>query len=280
MSKQTYAMYNMEDKRVIYTVGYTLFRTSRGLDVDMMFNTLLRFGIKYLIDVRSVPYSKQYPQCNAESLRIMVERYPPLKYGHMPQLGAKVGPFQEVFSKASDIFFDDIFPIPKSNRPEKTELQSYEEIVDFNKFRNEDYFMSGLERVKTAYDQDQGRTLALMCSEKNPIDCHRYFLVGKKLEEKFGDWLTVKHIIQNKSGQISTVSNSELDHELSELIFKKSEVKKLDLLAPSFYGPAKIDNYVGDTQQEKINDFCDRYWNLMHGWKKTSNTNSNFQEYD
>ncbi len=267
----------MEEKKVIYTVGYTLFQTSRGLDVDMMFNALLQFGIEYLIDVRSIPYSKQYPQCNAKSLRIMGKRYG-LPYVHMPELGAKVSPFQDVFSKASDIFFDDIFPIPKSNRPEKTELQAYEEIVDFKKFRNEDYFTSGLKRVETAYDQ--GHTLALMCSEKNPIDCHRFFLVSKKLEEKFGDWLTVKHIIHNKAGQISIVKNSELDRELSELIFKKSEVKKLDLLAPSFYGPAKIDNYCGDSHQDKINDFCDRYWNLMHGWKKTGNTNSNSQEYD
>lgn len=267
----------MDEKRVIYTVGYTLFQTSRGLDIDLMFNTLKQLGIKYLIDVRSIPYSKQYPQCNAESLKVMGRQHS-IPYGHMPELGAKVSTEQDVFSKASDIFFEDIFPIPKSNRPEKTELHAHEEIVDFRKFRNEDYFTLGLKRVETAYDQ--GYTLALMCSEKNPIDCHRYLLISKKLEEKFGGWLSVKHIVQDKAGQISTVTNAELDRELSELILKKSEVKKLDLLAPSFYGPAKIDNYFGETQQDKINDFCDRYWNLMHGWKRTGNSNSSFQEYD
>lgn len=277
MNRPISTVNNMDDKKTIYTVGYTLFQTSRGLDLEMMFNTLRQYGIRYLIDVRSVPYSKQYPQCNADSLKVMSKHYG-VPYGHMPELGAKVGPDQEVFSKASDIFFDDIFPISKSNRPEKTELQSYEEIVDFRKFRNEDYFISGLKRVEDA--SDKGFTLALMCSEKNPIDCHRYFLVSKKLEERFGSWLTVRHIIQDKVGQITTVTNSELDRELSELILKKSEVKRLDLLAPSFYGPAKIDNYFGKTQEEKINDFCDRYWNLMHGWKKTVNTNSSFQEYD
>lgn len=277
MNRPISTLNNMDDKKTIYTVGYTLFQTSRGLDLEMMFNTLRKYGIRYLIDVRSVPYSKQYPQCNADSLKVMSKHYG-VPYGHMPELGAKVGPDQDVFSKASDIFFDDIFPISKSNRPEKTELQSYEEIVDFRKFRNEDYFISGLKRVEDAYDK--GFTLALMCSEKNPIDCHRYFLVSKKLEERFGSWLTVRHIIQDKVGQITTVTNSEIDRELSELILKKSEVKRLDLLAPSFYGPAKIDNYFGETQEEKINDFCDRYWNLMHGWKKTVNTNSSFQEYD
>jgi hypothetical protein len=30
-----------------------------------------------------------------------------------------------------------------------------------------------------------------MCSEKRPIDCHRFFFVSKKIEEKFGDWIEV-----------------------------------------------------------------------------------------
>ena len=41
-----------------------------------------------------------------------------------------------------------------------------------------------------------------MCSEKRPIDCHRFFLVSKKIEQKFGDWLKIEHIIQNQNGQI------------------------------------------------------------------------------
>ena len=58
-------------------------------------------------------------------------------------------------------------------------------------------------------------------------------------------------------------------------------LKKIDVLNSSIFEPAKIDNYFGKTQQEKINDFCDRYWNLMHGWKKSKNTNNQkFEEYD
>ena len=193
--------------------------------------------------------------------------------------GEKASPTQDVFSKATDIFFESIFPISKSNRPEDTELYADEEIVDFQKFRKDEYFTDGIKRIETAYDNNY--TLAILCSEKRPIDCHRYFLVSNKIEQKFGDWLDIEHIIKNQNGNIETVSNENLNKQLSEIVLNKSEIKKIDVLNSSIFEPAKIDNYFGKTQQEKINDFCDRYWNLMHGWKKAKNTNNQkFEEYD
>ena len=267
----------MEDKRVIYTIGYTLFQGPRVFDIEKMFETLRKYNVSYLVDVRSVPYSKQYPLCNADYLKLQGKMHG-VPYIHMPELGAKVDPTQDLFSKASDIFFEDIFPISKSNRPEKTELSSNEEIVDFNKFRGSELFSNGLKRIETAYDK--GFTLALMCSEKKPLDCHRYFLVSKQIEKKFGDWIRVEHITANKSGDIQIVNNEDLDKELSGLILGKSEIKELDILNPSFYGPAVIDNYYGATPEDKLKDFCDRYWNLMHGWKKTTSSNNNYEQYD
>ena len=106
-------------------------------------------------------------------------------------------------------------------------------------------------------------------------------MVSKKIEQKFGDWLDVEHIIQNESDKIATVSNETLNKQLSEIVLNKSEIKKLDVLNSSIFDQAKIENYFGNTQQEKVNDFCDRYWNLMHGWKKVRNTNNNnFEDYD
>ncbi len=257
----------------IYTFGYTLFKNGNNIDTEKMFNTLKEFGVDVLADVRSVPYSKQYPQCNADSLKYEGVKYG-VKYVHLHELGAKANEDQDVFSKASDIFFDDVFPISKSNRPEQTELQANDEIVDFNKFTNDETFISGLKLIETAYDK--GYKLALMCSERKTIDCHRYFLISKSIDKKFGEWMEVKHINYDARGQLCTNSNEELDYQLKEYIFKKSEITKLDILTPSFFDPPKIDNYYGDTQQEKIIDFCYRYWNLMHGWKKTGNTFNNF----
>jgi len=253
------------EKRKLYTLGYTLFQNGAVIDIEKMFKTLQEFNVSHLVDVRSLPYSKLYPQCNANNLKLSSKNFS-ITYIHIPELGAKASPMKDVFSKASDIFFESIFPIPKNNRPENTELNADEELVDFQKFRNDEDFSGGIKRIENAYDNNY--MLALMCSEKRPIDCHRYFLIGKKIEQKFGDWLEVEHIIQNLSGKIDIVSNNNLDKRLSEIVLNKTEIKKIDVLNSSIFEPAKIDNYFGNTQQEKIIDFCDRYWNLMHGWKK------------
>lgn len=267
------------DKQKLYTIGYTLFSGRNGIDTDKMFETLRNYNVSYLADVRSIPFSKQHPQCNSNCLKSVGTRFS-VPYIHIPELGAKASPEQDVFSKAMDIFFDDIFPVAASKRPEKTELRRDDEIVDFNKFRNDDFFLQGIKRIENAYDKNY--TLALMCSEKDPINCHRYFLVSRKIEQVFGEWIEVEHIIKSENEEITTITNKELDKLLSDTIFKKEEVKKMNLLEKDlFSGEAKIDNYFGKDYQEKVQDFCDRYWNLMHGWKKSDNNNNNkFEEYD
>jgi uncharacterized protein (DUF488 family) len=265
------------EKSKLYTLGYTLFQKGQVIDIEKMFMTLKDLSVTHLVDVRSVPYSKQYPQCNANNLKAAGKHFSIL-YGHMPELGAKASPTQEVFSRASDIFFEDIFPITKSNRPEKSELYENEEIVDFQKFRKDEYFVDGIKRIEKAYESNF--TLALMCSEKRPIDCHRFFLVSKKIEEKYGELIEVSHITKNKNGEVEIVSSENVSKELSEIILNKSEIKKMDLLQNSIDKPARIDNYIGDTQKQKVIDFCDRYWNLIHGWKKTTQKQNNILDYD
>jgi len=265
------------EKRKLYTLGYTLFQNGPVIDVEKMLKTLRELGVSHLIDVRSKPYSKQYPQCNADNLKAAGNQFS-ISYIHMPELGAKASPIQDVFSKASDVFFEDIFPISKSSRPENTELYAYEEIVDFKKFRKDEYFSDGVKRIEKAYENNY--TLALMCSEKRPIDCHRFFFVSKKIEQKYGEWIDVEHIVLNQNGKIDTVSNEVLNKQLTEIVLNKYEIKKLDVLNSSIFEPARIENYFGDTVAEKLIDFCDRYWNLLHGWKMEVNNQNNQKEYD
>ena len=230
------------NKKYIYTVGYTLFQKGNTIDIEYLFDTLRKYDINFLVDVRSVPFSRQYPQCNADNMKIAGKNLG-IPYMNMPEIGAKANSQQDVFSKASDIFFEqEVFPIAKSYRPEKTELLDSEEIVDFNKFRHDEYFISGLKRIEDAYDKNF--TLCLMCSEKKPMDCHRYFLISKALEHRFGDWLGVRHIVENTDGGIGYISNYDLDKQLEEFVCEKRHA-----LSPMFRDDI-LDNYFGGTEQE------------------------------
>jgi hypothetical protein len=250
--------------RKLFTLGYTLFQKESGIDIEAMFHVLQVLNVTHLVDVRSVPYSRNYPQCNADNLKGAGSFYS-IPYLHVPELGAKADPSQDVFSRASEIFFEDIFPISKSNRPENTALLADERIVDFQKFRNSDLFSDGIGRIKTAYEKNY--TLAIMCSEKSPVDCHRYFFVSKRIEQTLGDWVQVEHVVAPLGDVPYTISNEEVTRQLTHIVLSREEIRKLDIQNPSLLEPAKIDNYFGDTLQEKLADFCDRYWNLMHGWK-------------
>ena len=119
------------NKKYIYTIGYTLFQKGNTIDLDGLFKTLCKLKVDFLIDVRSIPFSKQYRECNADNMKIAGKKFD-LPYMSIPELGAKASCEQDVFSKASDVFFEEeVFPIAKSNRPEKTELLASDEIVDF-----------------------------------------------------------------------------------------------------------------------------------------------------
>ena len=87
------------DKKVIYTLGYTLFQKGAFFDIEKMFRVLKEHGITCLIDVRSIPFSKQYPQCNSDYLKVAGRSFG-VPYMHMPEVGAKASPTQDVFTKA------------------------------------------------------------------------------------------------------------------------------------------------------------------------------------
>ena len=165
-------------KKPLYTIGH-------GNRKQEDFLVLLQdFGIEYLIDVRSQPYSKFNPQFNQNDLKYFLEQNG-IKYVFM---GDTIG-----------------------GRPKDRTCYDNEGKVDYEVVKMKEFFLNGIDRLKTAYNKDINAVI--MCSESKPCECHRSKLIGKVL---ITDNIVIKHIDEKgKLKDQSTVIN-ELNKGLSE----------------------------------------------------------------
>ena len=105
--------------------------------------------------------------------------------------------------------------------------------IQYARLKRTDRFRDGIER---AARKAGGRRIALMCAEKDPLDCHRAILVAPALREK---GIRVRHILADGSlethedsmkrlfGILRLPSESlfESEQELDERALKKQEQK-------------------------------------------------------
>ena len=82
--------------------------------------------------------------------------------------------------------------------------------MDFEKTSHSDLFVKGMESVKLGLER--GNNIVLMCTEKDPIDCHRAIMVARAFSL---DGIDVKHILPN--GKFQT--QQELDKRLLNRYF-------------------------------------------------------------
>jgi uncharacterized protein (DUF488 family) len=162
----------LENNLICYTIGHSS-QTS-----DAFEQLLKTHQIKYLADVRSAPYSKFAPQFNRELLQSDLKSHG-IQYMHMgKELGA---------------------------RHEHPSLLFADGKVDFSKVRQTGLFISGVEKI--LHGVAQGHRIVLMCSEKDPYECHRFCLISPTLSAK---GIHVLHILQDGS----LVANEELEERL------------------------------------------------------------------
>lgn len=133
---------------VILTIGYG------KRSMDEFIALLKQFGVSYLIDVRSRPYSRYKPEFSRSQLE--------------GQLKAE---------EIRYVFMGDLL----GGMPDSNEFRDAEGKVDYVKLRTSNEFGVGIERLKRA--SAQGLTVALMCSEGDPRRCHRSHLIGVTLTE-------------------------------------------------------------------------------------------------
>lgn len=132
--------------------------------IEEFVNELKSFGIEYLIDVRTSPYSKWASHFN----KGIIEKW-------LTQAGLKYGYMGDVIGgrPINDACYDDL---------------GY---FDYQKMANEPTFVRGILRLVEA--NKQHCKVAVMCSESDPSECHRSKLIGRELYFKYD--LKMTHII-------------------------------------------------------------------------------------
>lgn len=137
-------MTSSPERRDIFTVGHSAHEVARFLDL------LARHRVEAVADVRSMPYSRRHPQFNRETLKESLKASG-IAYVFLGQeLGAR------------------------SNDPDCYENGR----VQFRKLAATSLFQSGIKRV---VDGSEHMRIALMCAEKDPLNCHRTILVTREL---------------------------------------------------------------------------------------------------
>jgi len=161
--------------------------------IERFIELLKIHGITAVADVRSAPYSRRHPQFNKDAIDDSLKA---------------VGIAYVFLGK---------------------ELGARQQVADFDSIALTDGFKSGIERVLKGSEDHR---IALMCAEKEPLNCHRTLLVCRNLKKQAID---IMHILYDGTLEYHRDTESRLlkltgcdkeelfmsDTERLELAYKK-----------------------------------------------------------
>ena len=164
------------NNRPLYTIGYSAFPLSSFLA------TLKHYSINAVIDVRSQPYSRHFPDFNRETLAATLKGERIRYRNYAREFGAR---------QTNPAWFPDGY-------------------LDFGLFAKSARFREGVQTIVDS--MAAGYTFCLMCAEKDPIDCHRSILITRAFAQA---GIPIAHI--HADGSIE--SQSELEQRLLDKYF-------------------------------------------------------------
>ncbi len=129
----------------LFTVGHS------NLDFQEFVNLLRDSGVDLLVDVRSRPHSSRFPQFSQPGFQKLLEAEG-ISY---LCLGEELG-----------------------GRPDDPDAYGSNGLVDYRARRKSYAFGAGVERVLKELER---RTIALMCAEEDPLECHRFLMICPEL---------------------------------------------------------------------------------------------------
>jgi uncharacterized protein (DUF488 family) len=167
----------------LFTIGHS------NHSLDHFLELLLAYQVSAIVDVRSSPYSKYSPHFNKDLLESAL-RDADIDYVF---LGRELGAHRS----EDGCYIDG--------------QAKYDRIAQLPTFRR------GLERVLQGVEHYR---VALMCSESDPISCHRTILVCRELKRTCPD-LKMTHILGDGTGERQEMSEKRLMnlHKLQPELF-------------------------------------------------------------
>lgn len=147
----------------IYTIGYG------NRSMEELVELLHHYDVKFLVDIRSQPYSRFKPEFSNDALEKRLKQHH-IRY----------------------IFMGDTL----GGRP-KDSTCYVDGRVDYAKVCEKPFYQRGISYLHTAWTKQLH--VALMCSEAKPQECHRSKLIGNTLIERD---IEVMHI--DEEGKIKT----------------------------------------------------------------------------
>ena len=170
-------------EQTVYTIGHS------NHSVETLAGLLSKHGVTAVADVRSAPYSRFNPQFNRDALAKALRDH---EIGYV-YLGRELG------GRSDD-------------------AQCYEAgRIRYDRVARTPAFRRGIERVRKGM---QTHCLAVMCAEKEPLDCHRTLLVAPELERK---GIRVVHIHAEGHSETNAEAMSRL-LEMHELNHRQSDM--------------------------------------------------------
>lgn len=208
---------------MLFTIGHSQH------EVNYFIELLRKHGVNYILDVRSIPYSQFAAQYNKDTIkRVLSDKG--INYAFM---GKYFGARQE----------DD-------------SLYTREGYLDFQKTAQSANFKIGVDNVLKGISA--GNRIAFMCTEKDPIECHRAILVGKAFWDIGVD---VQHILPDASLQ----SQSFLNERLMKMYFP--DRAQISLFSENNLSDEECLRLSYLKQNEKIGYHKDEDWAKMRDMK-------------
>jgi len=187
----------VKQSNILYTIGHSNHK------IENFLNMLKSHGINCIVDVRSTPYSHYNTQFNREFLANEL-RNANIEYIYLGnQLGARTGD-PNCYTGNS---------------------------ANFEYIAKTEQFHIGLKHLT---DISSKYRAALMCAEKDPIECHRFILVCRNLKNS---GFHIKHILSDGSIE----DNIDTEHRLAKML----------TIEPNLFEPTKKQAEIIDQAYQK-----------------------------